>query len=242
MTENRHLVFDAKIERFQCITCQSGSAAQRLRLECCGTLSQEGFVSRRSPCLPDERDLQPGGPVKARLSFARAIGRETAEGGRAELEPEAATSQLLWRTRSSSSRDILVVTNNSCLAPLERAIAFQPVWVGVVTRIFTGPFASRTLRIRPGMIVAMDEQFPRSLSRTGRSPSIIECSTFRRLLAARSLIGLACGLDAPIRPATDPGVRDLDPRPTAATPDGIMSGHEPPGMSDSGDRWTPERR
>ena len=32
----------------------------------------------------------------------------------------------------------------------------------------------------------------------GRSPSIIECSTFRRLLAARSLMVLAYGLDAPI--------------------------------------------
>ena len=66
-------------------------------------------------------------------------------------------TRLRWRAPSNSSRDILVVRNNSCLAPLESAIAFHPVWVGVVIRTFTCPLASRTFRIRPGMIVPIDE-------------------------------------------------------------------------------------
>ena len=135
--------------------------------------------------------------VQTAIILARAYRKDKPKkpAGRSQNRKECYFPRLSWRTRSSWSRDIFVATNNSCLAPLESAIAFQPVRVGVVIRIFTGPFASRTLRIRPGMIVAMDEQLSSSLSRTGRNPSIIECSTLRRLLAARSLTVVAYGFD-----------------------------------------------
>ena len=170
---------------------------KRVRLQGCEPPSQEGFAGSRRPCLLAERSGAPTGPFRTAIALARDSGKDKLKkpAGRSQNRKQCYFPRLCWRTRSSWSRDIFVATNNSCLAPLESAIAFQPVRVGVVIRIFTGPFASRTRRIRPGMIVAMDEQFPSSLSRTGRRPSIIECSTLRRLLAARSLTVVAYGFD-----------------------------------------------
>src|SRR5579872_3076467 len=63
-------------------------------------------------------------------------------------------------------------------------MAFQPFCVGTVTWTFTGPFASRTGRITPGMIERISSRAT-SRSSTGRRSSRIECSILSFPLAVR---------------------------------------------------------
>jgi acetyl-CoA carboxylase biotin carboxyl carrier protein len=76
---------------------------------------------------------------------------------------------------ASSSLPAAVLTNSSWRAPLASAMAFQPFWVGTVMRIFTGPLASRTGRITPGIIDRISGHAT-SLSSTGRRSSRMLCS------------------------------------------------------------------
>src|SRR4051812_49174243 len=68
-------------------------------------------------------------------------------------------------------------------------MAFQPFCVGTVIRTFTGPLASRTGRITPGMTDRTSGLPARNRSRTSRTPSMMLCSTLSRSLAVRRRMG-----------------------------------------------------